>query len=206
MAKGKYIRTPEIRKATSIRSKGFKYSEESRRKMSLSQKGRKHSPETIHKMSQWQIGKKLSDETKRKISESEKGKKVFISEEHRKKLSKALKGRKMSEQDKVKMSIGRRGKLTGSMNHAWKGGVTSVHQKIRHSVEYRLWRTAVFERDNYTCIWCGDNRGGNLNADHIKPFALYPELRFAIDNGRTLCVPCHKTTDTYGRQALKFKE
>lgn len=87
--------------------------------------------------------------------------------------------------------------LSGKNSKWWKGGITPIHTKIRHSIEYKLWRESVFKRDNYTCIWC-KQIGGILHADHIKPFALFPELRFAIDNGRTLCINCHKLTDTYG--------
>lgn len=87
----------------------------------------------------------------------------------------------------------------------WKGGITSINSTIRHSLEYRLWRESVFKRDNYTCRFC-NQRGGKLNADHIKPFSLFPELRFAIDNGRTLCIPCHRKTDTYGIKALNYGE
>ena len=93
--------------------------------------------------------------------------------------------------------------LQGEKHPNWKGGITPMNKRIRESVEYTLWRTAVFERDHYTCIWCGDNRGHNLEADHIKPFSLYPELRFAIDNGRTLCHKCHQTTETYGNHRRK---
>ena len=90
----------------------------------------------------------------------------------------------------------------GEDNPSWQGGITSESMKIRNSVEYALWRKAVFIRDNYTCIWCGQV-GGRLCADHIKSFALYPELRFAIDNGRTLCFECHKKTDNYLSKAKK---
>lgn len=81
-------------------------------------------------------------------------------------------------------------------SHLWKGGITPINQKIRQSFEYRLWREAVFARDNWTCRFCG-RKGCRLEADHIKQFAFYPELRFAIDNGRTLCKDCHKKTNTY---------
>lgn len=95
--------------------------------------------------------------------------------------------------------------MTGPNSLNWKGGITSANRKIRNSKEYALWRTAVFERDDYTCIWC-EQRGGKLNADHIKPFSLFPELRFAIDNGRTLCEACHRTTDTYGMRILNYNK
>lgn len=114
------------------------------------------------------------------------------------------KGRKLSKRQKENIGTANRGnpKRMGENHWHWKGGVTPFRKKMQGTLEYKLWRQSVFERDNYTCIWCGaNNKDGNrttLNADHIKPWALFPEFRLAIDNGRTLCVPCHKTTDTYG--------
>ena len=69
-------------------------------------------------------------------------------------------------------------------------------ERIRKSKAYKDWRTAVFERDNYKCVLCG--KGRTICADHIKEFALYPELRLNVDNGRTLCLDCHKKTPGYG--------
>jgi formate-dependent nitrite reductase cytochrome c552 subunit len=86
---------------------------------------------------------------------------------------------------------------SGPKNNNWKGGITPEHEKIRKSVQYKIWQFAIFTRDNFTCVQC-HKRGGNLYADHIKQFAFHPELRFAIDNGRTLCDKCHKKTKTYG--------
>lgn len=87
--------------------------------------------------------------------------------------------------------------ISGKNHWNWQGGKTSSIRKLRNSLEIKAWRKSVFERDDYTCQLCGI-RGTYLEADHIKPFATYPELRLDVDNGRTLCRPCHKTTDTFG--------
>ena len=88
-------------------------------------------------------------------------------------------------------------------NPSWKGGVTSDSLKIRNSEKYKLFRKSILERDCYTCQEC-EQVGGNLQVDHIKPFAYFPDLRFEESNTRTLCVSCHKKTDTYLSGSFKY--
>lgn len=158
------------------------------------------------------LGKIIPESVKGKISKALKGKK--LSDLHKKNLSKSLKGKKKSIQHRANLSIAFKGKtpwnkgikyikIRKEKHWNWKGGISPIHKIIRRSIEYKIWREAVFLRDNYTCVFCG-KRGGILNADHIKPFVYFPELRFAIDNGRTLCVPCHKKTDTYAGKINKY--
>jgi hypothetical protein len=79
----------------------------------------------------------------------------------------------------------------GDKNPCWKGGVTSTNKLLRESEQFEDWRKAVFQRDDWTCQKCGI-RGGQLHPHHIKRFADYPELRFDVSNGLTLCEDCHR--------------
>jgi len=109
-------------------------------------------------------------------------------------------GRKHTIETRKKIGKAR----SGPKCNFWKNGKTEETQLIRCSLEYKLWRTRVFKRDNYQCVLGGNAHGTKLEADHIKPFALYPELRFDVNNGRTLCEDCHRATDTYGVNAIRL--
>ena len=107
----------------------------------------------------------------------------------------------------------------GKDNPNWRGGITSLAKRIRLLPEYVQWRLKVFQRDNFTCQSCGDDKGGNLHAHHsVKPFAEilaeflqeydqfspYDDkdtlVRLAmkydpfwdITNGVTICKKCHE--------------
>lgn len=111
-----------------------------------------------------------------------------------------------------------RGKeFSGEKSWAWKGGITPLNIQIRGCETMKSWKKCVFERDNWTCVVCNE-RGGKLNADHIKSFALIMKenkissMQNALDckelwklsNGRTLCVPCHRKSENYGHKTTKI--
>lgn len=85
----------------------------------------------------------------------------------------------------------------GERNPSYVHGEHWVRMALRTTREYRAWNRAVRERDNNTCQECGTTEG-RLEVDHIKPFALYPDLRLDINNGRVLCHTCHRATPTFG--------
>jgi 5-methylcytosine-specific restriction endonuclease McrA len=104
-------------------------------------------------------------------------------------------GRKHSAETKTKQRMAKLG-IRGPEHWNYKNGNRSERKIAMARDEYKQWRTAVFERDNYTCQWCGQH-GGALHADHIEPWSTHPDLRFEVDNGRTLCVPCHAKTPSF---------
>lgn len=85
--------------------------------------------------------------------------------------------------------------VSGENNYRWKGGVSTEHEKIRHSVEYRKWQKEVYKRDNYICQCC-TTKTKKLEGHHLKDFATHEYLRFEISNGISLCKFCHNANAT----------
>ena len=190
LGKGKFC-------SVSCAMKGRIVSEKQREKISKSLEGHK---------GYW-TGKKFSDEHLEKLRVA--SKKIGISEETREKMWQT----RMAHREQ--WSEARK----GSKCYLWKGGITPITQKIRHTLEYRKWRETIFERDNYTCQIC-KKRGGKLNADHypvsfaeifsgvnvpvesLYDTAMNVTLFWDTSNGRTLCEDCHRVTPTFGTRGL----
>jgi hypothetical protein len=80
----------------------------------------------------------------------------------------------------------------GERNPAWNPSYNREdRENLRINSEHIEWAKAVKKRDDYTCQKCKD-RGVVLNSHHIESFSKNKELRYALDNGITLCKTCHK--------------
>lgn len=219
--KKKKPHSQETKDALSRANKGKKriFTQAHRDALSKAQTGKKFPRARVEAQMRSRAGYVTSQKTKDAISQALKGKaKAPFTQAHKDAISRSKKGTRLSQEHKDKLSKAGKGRIPskearealrqanlGAKCRWWKGGIYPEHRLIRHSAATKEWRKAVFDRDAYTCVMC-HKKGGYLNADHIKPFSLYPELRFNLDNGRTLCVPCHRKTDTYGAKVRYYKK
>ena len=146
----------------------------------------------------WNKGREMPKQTKEKLSEK-------IKEQFKNGRISWMKGKKHTEESNAKnrkahlnkeaWNKGLKGYRAGSLNNKWKGGITSLNKKMRGTPETKIWRLEVFERDKFLCQMPNcDKTERHLNAHHIKKFIDYPELRFVLANGITLCKRCHNKT------------
>ena len=131
--------------------------------------------------SRFKIGHKVPDEWRKKLKDNKTGKKIIF-------VNPIQRGKNISLAKKGVPHFNQRGKNS----RMWKGGISPINDKIRGSLEYKLWSDSIWNRDGNCCQKCGENRISKLVAHHIQNFSQFPELRFAIDNGITFCRDCHK--------------
>lgn len=80
--------------------------------------------------------------------------------------------------------------MVGEKAGRYKDGQSLYRDRARMACELKQWRESVFKRDKYTCQNC-KNHGVKIHAHHIKFWAEYPQFRFQLSNGLTLCENCH---------------
>lgn len=92
--------------------------------------------------------------------------------------------------------------VSGEEHGNWKGGNGGYHD----TAKWKTFRKEIFVRDNYTCRGCskrsGNGRKTELNVHHILPAAYFPDRIYDKDNCITLCIECHKMTDSYGSKCI----
>ena len=99
--------------------------------------------------------------------------------------------------------------VSGKLCYRWRGGITEKNKLERSQMETRNWSRAVKVRDNFTCQLCGIRgfkglgRSVKLHSHHIKSWKYYPNLRYDLKNGLTLCNNCHRNIV---HKALQKKE
>lgn len=73
-------------------------------------------------------------------------------------------------------------------------------KELRKTSEYRRYRKDVLEKDGYKCVICGVS--DNNEVHHIYPFASYPNFRFDVKCGITLCKNHHSVSEPESFHAL----
>lgn len=196
-----------ISKAVSGENNGFYgkcHSDKTRKKISEANKGKECSEITRKKLSEASKGKKCLQKTREKIGKANKGK--IRSKEVKENISRFLTGKHRSKETREK--IGR--SIRGKKHWNWKGGISSLSEKIRSSIKYKEWVREVLKQNDYVCqkykIRSKQKNPVILVAHHVKNFALIIkenniktlEHAFScwelwdVNNGITLSEKAHK--------------
>jgi len=151
-------------------------------------RGWKHKQRTKEKIGKANKGKKRTEETKEK--QRQRKLKNPVRYWLGKKRPEALNWLTPFEKGLIPWNKGIRGKDS----HSWKGGGVHLYKHYQNA-DYIEWRKKVFERDNYSCLNCGARGRKNqqvvLHPHHIKSYTNFPNIRYDVNNGVTLCVSCH---------------
>ena len=101
-----------------------------------------------------------------------------------KRMAETKRGTKPSIETRRKMSESHK----GNKAYNWKGGLEFRKKNDeRNDSAYVAWSKTVKVRDGWKCQFLNENCEGNLVAHHILPWRDYPEERYNVNNGITLC-------------------
>lgn len=146
---------------------GHLHTEESKKKMSEKAKLIKHKPTQGYQKGHGLLGN----------NPTSKGKKWKWTEEAKVNFSENYRGDKHHSKGK-----------NGEEHPRWIKDRTLVKgRENRKSSEYYNWRSNIKIRDNYECKLKNNECSGRLEVHHIFSFTRYPELRYLLTNGITLC-------------------
>lgn len=106
-------------------------------------------------------------------------------------------GKEKAAQMKLKMSLAHTGAKrpwnsvpgrTGENHPRWYKDRTKVKRKDqRNDPAYKVWRKAVWSRDNFVCQLKDGNCAGKIISHHILPWRSHADARYDVKNGITLC-------------------
>ena len=82
----------------------------------------------------------------------------------------------------------KRPSMQGENHPQWiKDRTKLAKRQERNDSAYKEWRMKVWMRDVFKCRIVNQDCNGRLEAHHILGWSLYPELRYNVNNGITLC-------------------
>ena len=152
-------------------------------------KKKPHTQKTKDKIREALLGHSVSAETREKIGLAHIGNKYSVglkrSEEMKEKISQTLKRKGI--EPKVKF-IG-----VGKNSARWITDRTQLQKSDRHLGDSASndWRKRTYVRDRWKCRISNKDCSGRIEAHHILNWVDYPELRYEINNGITLCHAHH---------------